>query len=79
MDQAKTQDIHYPVVTTLTREEIECIADRLYARGVSTLSTASPRERDDLIVASRALRRLLSAYERASGRQLHTVMLCGGA
>lgn len=79
MPQADQDCIRYPTVTTLTRTEIEYLADRLYARGVSVLTTSTPVEQDDLVLASRALRRLLAAYERGSGRQLHALMLCGGA
>lgn len=71
--------ITYPTVTAFTRVEIEFLADRLFARGVSTLTTSSPAEQADLVIASRVLRRLLSAYERGTGHQLHTIMLCGGS
>jgi hypothetical protein len=68
----------YPDISTLTRAEIEYLADRLYGRGVSTITTTSAAEREDLITASRALRRLLSVYERASGRQLACLLINGG-
>jgi hypothetical protein len=68
----------YPTVTTLTRTEIEYLADRLYGAGVSSISIIGSTERNDLVLASRALRRLLSAYERGVGRQLACIMLAGG-
>ena len=38
---ADSETIEYPPVTTLTRCEIECLADRLYSRAVSTLLLAA--------------------------------------
>jgi hypothetical protein len=42
---------------------------------VSTLSTYSPREKEDLLIASRSIRELLRIY----GRQLSAILLRGGA
>jgi hypothetical protein len=66
-------------VWVLTVAEIDSLADRLYSRGVSTLSASSASERCDLVNASRALRRLLAAYERGTGHQLSAIMLGGQA
>src|SRR6266566_3748373 len=62
----------------LTYDEVQILADRLFSRGISALSTYSTREKADLIAASRTLRVLLRQYEHATGRQLQTVLLCGG-
>jgi hypothetical protein len=73
-----TETTEYPPIAILSVDQIQALADRLYGRGVSTIPTTSSAERQDLILASRALRRLLAAYERASGRQLACIMLAGG-
>lgn len=70
--------IDYPHISTLTRTEIEYLADRLYGRGTSALSTSTTAERADLVLASRVLRRLLAAYEHATNRQLSCILLAGG-
>jgi hypothetical protein len=67
----------YPLAA-LSRDQIEYLADRLFSRGTSPIATTSAAERQDLVVASRCLRRLLSAFERGTGRQLTALMLCGG-
>jgi hypothetical protein len=61
----------------LTPRSIEALADRLYSLGITNLVAITPRDQADLVAASRALRRLLSAYERAAGRPLHTILLAG--
>jgi hypothetical protein len=66
-------------MVTLTAEEIRCLSDRLFSRGISTISTYSRRERQDLILASRVMRELLRRYERSTGRELQAIMLDGGA
>ena len=63
---------------TLTAEEIRCLADRIFSRGISTLSTYSRREQQDLVLASRVMRELLRLYARGTGRELHSLMLDGG-
>jgi hypothetical protein len=78
MSQANTDCIEDAPMTTLTRDQVEALADRLYSRSVSALSTVGPTDRQDLVLASRALRRFLSAYERGTGRQLSCIMLAGG-
>ena len=75
---ATTDVTSTPVITTLTHAEVLALADRLYSRAISTLSTSGPVERRDLVTASRALRRLLSAYERVAGYEIGTILLCGG-
>jgi hypothetical protein len=60
----------------LTYNEVQILADRLFSRGITTLSTDGPRVRADLIAASRTMRALLRQYEHATGRQLATVILC---
>jgi hypothetical protein len=62
----------------LTAREIEALADRLFSRGISVLSLDQPQVRSDLIEASRTLRALLRHCERATGRQLQTVVISGG-
>ena len=59
----------------LSYEQVQVLADRLFSRGISTLSTDGPKVRADLVAASRALRAMLRAYESATHRQLHTVVL----
>jgi hypothetical protein len=49
-----------------------------HCRGTTGIATFSAAERDDLLLASRSIRRLLAAYERGIGRQLSCIML-GGA
>jgi hypothetical protein len=61
----------------LTAREIEALADRLFSRGISTLSIDQKEVRADLIEPSRTLRALLRYYEHATGRQLQTVLICG--
>jgi hypothetical protein len=69
---------HDHSIQKLTADEVGTLADRLFSRGISSLSTYSRREQADLIAASRALRALLQAYEHATGRPLRVVLLCGG-
>jgi hypothetical protein len=59
----------------LSYDEVQTLADRLFSRGISTLSTDGPKVRADLIAASRTMRALLRAYEHATHRQLATVIL----
>ena len=59
----------------LTYDEVQILSDRLFYRGISTIATYSPREKADLIAASRAMRALLRQCEHATGRQLQTVIL----
>jgi hypothetical protein len=75
---ANTDSIEYPPITTMSADQIQALADRLYGRGTSPLATCSATDRDDLVLASRTLRRLMSAYERGTGRQLSLIMLAGG-
>jgi hypothetical protein len=70
MSQASAESIPNQTVVTLTAEELQALSDRLFARGISTISTTGAQERQDLVLASRALPRFLSAYERGTGRQL---------
>jgi hypothetical protein len=63
----------------LTPDSINLLADRLYSLGISNVAIFDQRDRSDLVTASRALRRILQSYERATGRPLHTILLCGGA
>jgi len=55
-------------VKTLSVPEAQALADRLYSRSVSTLSTASDQERRDLQLASRALRTLLHEVDRVAAQ-----------
>lgn len=61
----------------LTHDELQLLADRLYGRSRSVISTDSRNERCDLLAASRAIRGLLRHYELATGRQLETVYISG--
>ena len=67
---------HDPGIQKLTYDEVQTLADRLFSRGISSISTYSRREQADLIAASRTMRALLRAYEHATGRQLQTIILC---
>jgi len=62
----------------LTEQDVQTLADRLYSRGISTLSLDQPKVRSDLITASWTLRALLRAFEHGTGRQLQTVLVCAG-
>lgn len=73
-------DVTNTHVTTLTAKEVAALADRLFSRGVSGLSTCDPKCQRDMLAASRVLRELLRRYERANGgRQLECIMINGGA
>ena len=78
MAQASPEITHHPEMMKLSADEVQYLADRLYSRGISVLATECPKCKTDLVSASRALRALLRAYEHATGRQLQTVILCGG-
>jgi hypothetical protein len=66
-------------IIELSPSSIENLADRLYSIGISNLTVIDHRDRGDLIVASRCLRRLLQAFEKEANRPLHTILLIGGA
>ena len=66
-----------PIMFELTADEVQSLADRLFARGISVLSLDQKEVRADLITASRALRELLRAYERGSGHTLRAIFVCG--
>jgi hypothetical protein len=57
---------------------ILALADRIYALGVTSVVTMTPRDQSDLVAAGRALRRLLQSYERTAGQPLGTILLAGG-
>jgi hypothetical protein len=61
----------------LNADEIQVLADRLFALSISSLATVGPRERADMAAASRALRGLLRHFELATGRQVQNVLLAG--
>jgi hypothetical protein len=65
-------------ILKLNAESAQALADRLFSLGTSNITTIGPKEQADLVAASRALRRLLAAYERAAGHELHTILLAGG-
>jgi hypothetical protein len=77
MPKTSIDDINDERLWTITRDELGYLSDRLYSRGISTLTTASPTERRDLINASRVITRLLAMYERGSQRTLSAIMLGG--
>jgi hypothetical protein len=54
---------------------VEALADRIYSLGVTNIMTITPKDQDDLVAWSRALRRLLRAYEQ--GRPPGMIMLSG--
>lgn len=69
---------NYPhTILALSHDAVESLADRLFSRGCSALTTYSRREQNDLITASRALRELLRLYERDVGKELHSIFICG--
>jgi hypothetical protein len=67
---------HDPLL--LNAESVQRLADALYSIGVSNLATVGPKDRVNLVNGSRALRRLLVAYEREAGHELHTLLISGG-
>ena len=79
MSQAGIDGIPDCTVRVVTRTELEYLSDRLYGTAISSILTIGPREREDMILASRAIRRLLGAFEQGAGRQLHTLLINGGA
>ena len=74
---AGTDCIEHPPTKTLSRADIERLALKLYAVAVGSISTIGPADRDNLVLASRALRQLVSAFERASGRTLTAILIEG--
>jgi hypothetical protein len=64
-------------MTEIHADQVQALADRLFSLGISALATVGPRERTDMIDASRALRALMRHYELATGRQIQTVLLVG--
>lgn len=72
---ANAYDTTDTAIITISAEDIQTLADRLFARGISSLSTYSVREQRDLILASRLLRELLRRYERAAGGQLTAILM----
>jgi hypothetical protein len=78
MSEASVKSIPDHDLITLGAEEIRCLGDRLFSRGISTVSTYSRREQNNLIMASRALKELLRLYERSTGRNLACLMISGG-
>jgi hypothetical protein len=66
-------------ILKLSVESAQALADRLFSLGISKIATIGPREQADLIAASRALRRLLAAYEREAGHELRAILLAGSA
>jgi hypothetical protein len=67
---------HEPLL--LNGASVQKLADALYSIAVSNLATIGPRDRVNLVNGSRALRRLLVAYEREAGHELHTLLIAGG-
>jgi hypothetical protein len=78
MSQAAIESIPTHTIVTLTAEEVRNLADRLFSRGISTISKYSRREQEDLVLPSRALRELVRLYARGTRRELHALMLDGG-
>jgi hypothetical protein len=78
MSHATSESIPDHTLVTLTADEIQVLADRLFSRGISCLAACSHQEQCDVILASRALRELLHVYERGTGRELHAILLAGG-
>jgi hypothetical protein len=67
----------HPLIT-ISASEIQSLADRLFGRGISSLSTYSTREKQDLIAASRVIRELARRVDRATGRSLVAIVIQGG-
>jgi hypothetical protein len=55
-----------PNPITLTQDDMQTLADRLYSRGVSKLSADTTAQATDLRVASRVIRALLGEVDRAA-------------
>jgi hypothetical protein len=55
-----------PNPITLTQDDMQTLADRLYSRGVSKLSADTTEQATDLRVASRVIRRLLHELDAAA-------------
>lgn len=75
MPKASVEDTPNHKLRAYSRGEISFLADRLYARSVSSLSCDTPAARRDYMAASRLLRRLVGMYEASARRTLHTVLL----
>jgi hypothetical protein len=73
-----TTDVTNVRLTTVSAKELQSLADRLYSRGVSSLTTCDRACQCDLVAASRTIRALLTRYERSTGRQLEAIMIAGG-
>ena len=67
---------HEPLL--LNAESVQRLADAIYSLAISGIATVGPRDRVNLVNSSRALRRLLAAYEREAGHELHTLLISGG-
>jgi hypothetical protein len=67
---------HEPLM--LNAESVQRLADAIYSVAVSNVGTVGPRDRVNLVNASRALRRLLTVYEREAGHELHTLLISSG-
>jgi hypothetical protein len=52
--------------TTMTANEVQSLADRLFSRGVSKLLDDSPSMQADLRTASRVIRSLLSEIDKVA-------------
>jgi hypothetical protein len=72
------QNVTNHVLITITAEELQSLADRLFARGISTISTCDAWCRGDLVTASRVIRELARRVDRATGRTLQAVVIQGG-
>lgn len=64
------------ILKTITREDIQTLADRLFSLGVTSVTTISDKDQSNLVMASRIMRRLLATYERNTGRELSALFLC---
>jgi hypothetical protein len=62
----------------LNAESVQRLADAIYSLAISGIATVGPRDRVNLVNSSRAMRRLLTAYEREAGHELHTLLISGG-
>lgn len=62
----------------ITEQSVQLTADKLYSLGISNLTAIDHTDKAELIKASRILRRLLIAHERAAGRRLGMILLAGG-
>jgi len=63
-----TDDANHPNVKTLSVNEAQALADRVYSRSVSRLFDAQPELQRDCCMASRVIRSLLHDVDRLASQ-----------